>query len=71
MSEPCEFKFVVQHLRHERTLRGSPARTTMEGKYRDPRLGQARTPGWQIDFPTLKRLQPWLPWVVTEHATGP
>ena len=43
----------------------------MEGKYRDPRLGQARTPGWQIDFLTLKRLQPWLPWVVTEHATGP
>jgi len=40
-------------------------------KYTDPWPGKARSPGEQIDFMTVKRLSPLLPWVVTEHATGP
>ena len=43
----------------------------MEAVYRDPWPGQARTPGWQYNFLTVKRLAPWLPWIVTEQGTGP
>lgn len=59
-------------LRYERTLPQQwPHRATMEAEYRDPWPGQARTAGWQTDFLTLKRLSPWLPWVVTERGSGP
>ena len=58
-------------LRHERTVPGQPQRKTIEAEYRDPWPGQARTPGWQYDFLTLKRPLPFLPWIVTERGTGP
>ncbi|HTX70662.1 MAG TPA: hypothetical protein VMH50_16155 [Thermoleophilia bacterium] len=48
-----------------------PQRATMQAEYHDPWPGQARTPGNQVDFLTLRRYQPWLPWMVTEHGTGP
>lgn len=57
---------------HGRTVsRTWPQRLTLEAEYRDPWPGQARTPGRQIDFMTLERLRPWLPWIVTAHGTGP
>ncbi len=40
-------------------------------KYTDPWPGIARSPGDQIDFQTVTRVSPLLPWVVTDHATGP
>jgi hypothetical protein len=58
-------------LRYERTFPSWPQHATMEAHYRDPWPGQARTPGWQIDFLTLKRIGPWLPWIVTGHGSGP
>jgi hypothetical protein len=57
-------------LRYERILPGS-RRATMEAEYRDPWPGQARTPGWQVDFLTLERSHSWLPWIVTERGSGP
>jgi len=48
-----------------------PQRCTMEVQYRDPWPGQARTPGWQVDFLTLRRYRSWLPWVVSERGSGP
>jgi hypothetical protein len=59
-------------LRSERTFPHKwPQHATMEAEYRDPWPGYARTPGWEHDFLTLKRLGPWLPWVVTERGSGP
>jgi len=58
-------------LRYERLLPGSPQRATIEAHYRDPWPGQGRTPGSQVDFLTLERRSPLLPWIVTEHGTGP
>jgi hypothetical protein len=40
-------------------------------KYSDPWPGIARSPGEQIDFQTVSRASPLLPWIVIEHATGP
>jgi len=52
-------------------VRGRSGYETMEAQYRDPWPGQARTPGWQVEFLTLRRVSPWLPWVVTERGSGP
>jgi len=58
-------------LRYERLLPGSPQRATVEAHYRDPWPGEGRTSGPQVDFLTLERPSWWLPWIVTEHGTGP
>jgi hypothetical protein len=39
-------------------------------EYSDPWPGQARTPGVQVDFQTVTRVNRLLPWFVSEHGTG-
>jgi hypothetical protein len=58
-------------LQYEHVVSGRAGYETMETHYRDPWPGQARTPGWQVEFLTLRRVSPWLPWVVTERGSGP
>ena len=58
-------------LQYERALPGDPPRDTMEAHYRDPWPGQARTPGWQVDFLMVERAASWLPWIVTQRGSGP
>lgn len=58
-------------LQYEHVVPGRSARETMEARYRDPWPGQARTPGWQVDFLTVERAGRWLPWIVTERGSGP
>ena len=58
-------------LQYEHVVPGCSRLETMEAHYRDPWPGQARTPGWQVDFLTLRRVGRWLPWVVTGHGSGP
>ena len=58
-------------LRYENAHDPSSGRVAITADYRDPWPGQARSPGWQYDFMQVSRNRPWLPWIVTEHGTGP
>jgi hypothetical protein len=58
-------------MQYARATPGRPSPYTMQANYRDPWPGEARNPGWQVEFLTVERAASWLPWIVTERGSGP